>query len=213
MSSIRALFGLYRAPLADFKHQTRQWLDAESSDLRDLDEDAIRQRRKNTILVVSFGVWDIWNLVGTSYEKAAASADRSIEVLIEQLDLLSEGWDPNDFKVILTLPPDVTFFPAFKSTAKNHLDQLKDTVKIVQHWNDRLRDAVERWHLGTIHLFDTNAFLTDVIRDRQLFAEGVEEEEAGLWENVNDPCVTTRSQWAVVTDEQQCENPEKYLFW
>jgi hypothetical protein len=216
---MRTLFGLFRTPLADFKHQTRQWLDAESAALIDYSDDEIRQRRNNTVFVVSFGVWDIWNLVGTNYEKATASVDRSIAALVEQLDLLSAGWDPSDFRVVLTLTPDVTFFPAFKSATKNKLSRHhKDVVRIVEYWNDRLRDAAVRWALGTVYLFDTNAFMMDLIRDWELSAAGVVEHGLGEnkdpgWENVNDPCVTTRQQWVVTTDDLQCENPAKYLFW
>lgn len=216
LSSGRTLFGLYRSPVADFKHQARQWLDSESVALRDFPDDAIRHRQNNTIFVVSFGVWDIWDLVGQDYDKATASADRSIEVLMGQLDVLSEGWATNDFKVVLTLTPDVTFLPAFKSAAKGHPNQYKDAVKIAQYWNDRLRAAAEQWKFGTIHLFDTNEFIVGLIRDWQLVATGAEEKgdgkEDARWENVNDPCVTIRRQW-VTTSEEECPNPERYLFW
>ena len=216
LSSGCTLFGLYRSPVADFKHQVQKWVDNESAALLNSSEEGIRSRQNSTIFVVSFGVWDIWDLVGQDYNKAMASVDRSIDVLMGQLDVLSEGWNTNDFKVILTLTPDVTFLPAFKSTAKKNPNQQKDTVKIVQYWNDKLRAAAEQWKFGTIHLFDINEFMVGLIRDWQLIAEGVEDERTGKedtrWENVNEPCVTTRRQW-VTTSEQECENPEKYLFW
>ena len=216
LSSGRTLFGLYRSPVADFKHQVQKWVDNESAALLNSSEEGIRSRQNSTIFVVSFGVWDIWDLVGQDYNKAMASVDSSIDVLMGQLDVLSEGWNTNDFKVILTLTPDVTFLPAFKSTAKKNPNQQKDTVKIVQYWNDKLRAAAEQWKFGTIHLFDINEFMVGLIRDWQLIAEGVEDERTGKedtrWENVNEPCVTTRRQW-VTTSEQECENPEKYLFW
>lgn len=217
LSSARILFGLYRSPVADFKRQAKQWLNAESETLQDFSDDAIRHRQNHTIFVVSFGVWDIWDLVGQDYKKATASADRSIEVLMGQLDMLSEGWDTNDFKVILTLTPDVTFLPAFKPTAKKYPEQYKDAVKLAQYWNDKLRAAAKQWKFGTIHLFDTNEFMVGLIRDQQLAEVGVEDKDDGqeddaLWENVHDPCVTTRQQW-VTTSEEECRNPEKYLFW
>lgn len=217
-SSMRTLFGLYRSPVADFKHQARQWLDTESEVLRAFSDDEIRQRRDNTIFVVSFGVWDIWNLVGVNYKKATASVDRSIAVLMQQLDLVSEGWEPSDFRVIVTRLPNVTIFPAFKSTTKGDPTRAKDTSRVIQYWNDRLGDALAQWAHGTVYLFDTNAFMTDLIRDFELSVAGVEEDGLGAnndpgWENVYDPCVTTRQQWVVMVEESQCENPEKYLFW
>lgn len=78
---------------------------------------------------------------------------------------------------------------------------------------------MEKWGKGTIYLFDTETFLVDIIRDRQLYLVGIEESN-GLgrnqdpgWENVEDACVESKQQWVVTSETKRCENPDKYLFW
>lgn len=182
--------------------------------MRSLSDDDISLRQNNTIITVAFGVWDIWNLVGETYDIAKASIERSIRTLFEQLNALSDKWGTRNMKVILTMTVDVTFFPAFEPTSEKQ----KNTVKLVNYWNNMLRNGAEEWDRGTIYLFDTNAFMLDQIRDWQLFAAGMESanglgrnEDPG-WENVEKPCVMRRKTWALWGGER-CENPEKYLFW
>ncbi|KAJ0426405.1 hypothetical protein BJY00DRAFT_84793 [Aspergillus carlsbadensis] len=210
---------LYKSPLADFKAQVQQWVATETKVVLQLDDVAVHSRRNRTIVVVSFGVWDLWNLIEKDYDTASKSIDRSIEVIMEQFDLLSETWGRDDLKVILTLAPDVTFLPAFRPLGDKHVSQHKDTVKLVQRWNGRLQDAAQQWGKGAIYLFDTESFLTDLIRDRQLYAAGLEEAN-GLgknqdpgWENVESACVESSPQWVVTSESKRCKSPEKYLFW
>lgn len=100
---------LYKSPVADFKTQVKQWLAAEAKAVQNLGENAIHDRHNRTVLVVSFGVWDLWNMIERNYETATKSVDYSVEVIMEQLDMLSENWGSDDLKIILTLVPDVTF--------------------------------------------------------------------------------------------------------
>lgn len=220
------LFGrLSQTKLADFKTQLKQWLDAESASLVGLSEEQIRSRQDCTIFVVSFGVWDIWSLATNSYDEAEPSVERRIATLKQQLNQLSERWGPgtDKLKVILTLTVDVTFLPGFTATGG---EEYKDAVRILDSWNRKLRQAAMEWDRGTIYLFDTNAFVLDLIRDWQLYAAGIEEEN-GLgtnqdpgWENVGDACVESESGIQVMMSKdkskaqrKQCEHPEKYLFW
>lgn len=214
-----AVGSLYKFPVADFKSQVKQWLAAEAKAVESLDENAIHDRHNRTILVVSFGVWDLWNMIEQDYETATKSVDHSVEIIMEQLDMLSENWGNDDLKIILTLVPDVTFLPAFRPLGDQHVSQHKETVKLVTHWNSKLKSAVEKWGKGTIYLFDTEAFLVDLIRDRQLYSVGIEEsngmgrnQDPG-WENVEDACVESKQQWVVTSETKRCENPDKYLFW
>ncbi|KAJ6135883.1 hypothetical protein N7512_001043 [Penicillium capsulatum] len=78
--------------LADFKVQLRQWLDADSRLLEGLSPDQIQSRQRRTIFVVSFGVWDLWSLMTKDYETALSSVARRIQVVMDQLDELSERW-------------------------------------------------------------------------------------------------------------------------
>jgi len=209
---------LSQTQLADFKTQLQQWLDAESSALKGLSEEQIKFRQEHTIFVVSFGVWDIWDLVTNSkdYDSAVGSLERRIKTLMEQLDQLSERWGSTELKVILTQVVDVTFLPGFTAVG----DEYKNAVNLLDQWNRSLRRTAGDWKRGHIYLFDTNSFVLDRIRDWQLYAAGIEEEN-GLgknqepgWENISDPCVKSGSGIKVMmSKDQTCEHPEKYLFW
>ncbi|KAI3128943.1 hypothetical protein DTO039G3_6451 [Penicillium roqueforti] len=214
-SELDHLDRLSQTHIADFKSQLRQWLDAESPATKDLPEEEVRSRQDRTIFVVSFGVWDLWSLVTKDYDVASKSVERRIATLMSQLDTLSDRWGTTDLKVILTQTVDVTFLPGFNSVG----DQYKDTVRILDEWNGKLREVAREWSQGTIYLFDTNAFMMDRIRDWQLYAAGIEEEN-GLgknlvpgWENVVEPCVESGVQVMMSKEKKQCEDPERYLFW
>lgn len=70
---------------------------------------------------------------------------------------------------------------------------------------------------GTVYLYDTDAFMMDRIRDWQLYGVGIGEEN-GLgrkldgWENVVEPCVESGFR-VMMSKKEQCEHPDKYLFW
>ncbi|KAL4738327.1 hypothetical protein BDV11DRAFT_189919 [Aspergillus similis] len=209
----------YKSPLSDFRAQVKQWVDTETKAIQQLDDAVIHDRRNRTIVVVSFGVWDLWNMIEKDYETATESIDHIVEVIMEQFEVLSQHWGDDNLKIILTLVPDVTFLPAFRPHGDQNVSQYKETVKLVSYWNSELRGAAEQWGKGTIYLFDTESFVSDLIRDRQLFMAGVEESN-GLgknqdpgWENVEDPCVESTQQWVVRSETKRCEHPEKYLFW
>ncbi|GAD94485.1 conserved hypothetical protein [Paecilomyces variotii No. 5] len=206
--------GWYEAPLADLGSQMDQWLEAEQTVMQSMPAEAVETRHNNTIISVGFGVWDLWNLVGKDYDDAKESVVHSVTIIFERLNELSERWGTKDMRVILTMAPDVTFFPAFRPTPETQ----KDTVKLVEYWNNFLRSSAEEWDCGTIYLFDTNEFMLDQLRDWQLFAAGMEDEH-GLgknenpgWEDVTRPCVQRNSTFLGWT-EKQCEHPDKYLFW
>lgn len=200
---------LSRSRLADFKSQLQQWWDAESRVLKDLSPEEIHSRVNRTVFVVSFGVWDIWSLITTDYESASESVERRIATLVGLLDTLSER--VGALNLLVTQTVDVTFLPGFGSVG----DQYKDTVRILDRWNERLREVTRDWDRGTVYLFDTNTFVMDRIRDWQLYAAGIEEEN-GLgknldrWENVVEPCVESR---VMMSKQTQCAHPDRYLFW
>lgn len=174
-AELNLLGRLSQTKLPDFKTQLQQWLDAESFTLRGLSAEETQSRQERTLFVVSFGIWDVWSLVikAKDYSSAASSINWRIKSLMEQLDKLSQRWGSTSLKVILMQTVDVTILPGFPATDG---EEYKNAVKIVTEWNKRLRQEAEQWTRGTIYLFDTNAFMLDRIRDRQLYAAGIEEE-------------------------------------
>lgn len=121
---------LSQTRLAHIKSQLQQWLDAESPTLQGCSEDQIRSRLERTIFAVSFGVWDIWNLMtkAKDYDTAVGSIDRRIKRLFEQPDKLSERWGSSSLKLNLTQTVDVTFLPGFTTGGSG---DYKDAVKIL----------------------------------------------------------------------------------
>ncbi|CAG7920877.1 unnamed protein product [Penicillium olsonii] len=202
---------LSQTRLADFESQLEQWLTAESG--LNLSAEAVQSRQNHTIFVVSFGVWDLWSLIGKDYDAARQSIERRIARIMEHLDTLSARWGTSNLKVILTQTVDVTFLPGFDATRSS-----KDPVQLLAHWNLKLREAAAQWTQGTIYLFDLNEFLMDRIRDYQLYAAGIEE-ASGLgqnldgWTNVVEPCVASGFQVMMSKEQEPCEQPGQYLFW
>lgn len=147
-------------------------------------------------------------------EKAKSSADRSIKTLFDQLHALADKWEPLELKTILTLTSDLTFLPAFSPTAENH----KKTIALVGYWNTQLRTLAEEWERGTIFLFDTDSFMLDQIRDRQLYVAGLVDEmdptdnNSTDWHDVSSPCVKNNGT-ASSKNAEPCSNPEQFLFW
>jgi HMG box factor len=174
----------------------------------------MRTRQEATIFVVSFGVWDIWSLISKDYDTAKESVERRIATVITQLDLLAKHWNSeSELKVIVTQAVDVTFLPGYEQADTDY----KDTVRTVELWNKKLREAATAWEGGTVYLFDMNGWMVDRIRDWQLYAAGIEEEN-GLgkneqgWENVVEPCVESGFR-VMMSKGKACEEPGRYLFW
>lgn len=220
------LFGrLSQGQVPDFKSQLDQWLTAETAIMEKLSEEERKTRQERTVFAISFGIWDIWGLKDTDYNTALASIERRIKKFMEQLDRLDEqfkSWGSTELQIIMTQTMDVTFLPAFKVSGG---DEFKNAVRILTDWNSKLKSAATEWKEGKaqwLYMFDTNAFVMDRIRDWQLYASGIEEEngigsnkEPG-WENVSAPCQSSESGLRVMMSKKEttrCQHPEKYLFW
>ena len=203
-------------PLADFTQQMRRWTENEDAVNRALTAEQAGILQNNTLYVVSFGVWDIWYLVDLGTKAAAPLIDQKIQVIMEQLDVLADQQSMvNETKVLMTLPLDISFLPGFHTT--KGLAEEKAAVEIVRYWGSRLITACDKWERGTVHIFDINSFVVDLIRDWQFFAVGIVKTTNGLgknedpgWENVREPCITTSGSDG---GKAKCVNPDKYLFW
>ncbi|KAJ5224074.1 hypothetical protein N7468_008616 [Penicillium chermesinum] len=179
----------------DFKTQLEKWLVAEKQTLYGLSEEDLWSRQQRTIFAVSFGVWDIWDLVQKDYDTAVASIDRRMESLLGQLNQLSDRWGSSDIKLILTQTVDVTFLPAFEPTFSTSGTEYKESVKIIAHWNAKMRETLASW-------------------DR---ARGLGANTDPGWENVADGCVESMGFQVMMSkgagEKARCEHPDKYLFW
>ncbi|EAS36129.3 uncharacterized protein CIMG_01483 [Coccidioides immitis RS] len=197
---------------ADLNDQMSGWLNKEEDAARGVLGKATSRLKQNTIFVVSFGTWDLWQLAAEDLDTARESVQRIVEKMFAYLDELAEIWSRKHTKIILSLPVDVTFLPAFK-TRQGVLQ--KDAVNLTDHWHNEVRSRAEQWKTGSIFLLDTNSFLIDQVRERQLWVGGlIEGEDFGkngiAWENVNEPCVGPAKSRL---KRKTCSDPEKFLFW
>lgn len=199
-------------PPADLNFQISEWLDKKKSAFRRVPAKQVLAVKQGTIFVVSFGTWDLWKLAEQDLDTATTSAARIVDKLFAHLSNLAEKWSPKDTKIILSLPVDVTFLPAFKG--REGVVQ-KDAVMLAEHWHSLVRGHAEQWQHGSLFLLDTNSFLIDQVRERQLWVGGLIErdefEENGMaWEDVSKPCVDPAQD---SLRQKNCSDPGMFLFW
>ncbi|KAK2746608.1 hypothetical protein FQN55_005596 [Onygenales sp. PD_40] len=201
------------SPLADLKTQMRRWMLKEEKATAGFTKEEIERRQKYTIFSVSFGVWDIWRLLGQDLAAAKLSAQRSVATIFEELSVLGFKWTAGEMKVVLMAAVDVTFLPAFKLNNETH----RDAVPLVDEWNKQLKEHAKAWKNGPIFFLDTNSFLLDQLRERQLWVAGyIDTKDFGKdgmdWDNVDSACAVVSKKW-LLGKQEVCRVPEKYLFW
>ncbi|KAI1909519.1 hypothetical protein LOZ12_001945 [Ophidiomyces ophidiicola] len=196
----------------DLGSRISEWLNREEKASLYMSTKKISVRKRRTMFVVSFGTWDLWKLAEQDIEMAQSSAERIVDKLFIHLNNLAIKWSTSDTKVILSLPVDMTFLPAFK--VRQGVNQ-KDAILLLEHWHERVRGYAEQWQHGSLFLLDANSFVIDQVRRRQLWVGGlINNEEFGkdgvAWENVDEPCVNVTQ---LPPKQSHCSNPEKFLFW
>ncbi|PGH27256.1 hypothetical protein AJ80_00966 [Polytolypa hystricis UAMH7299] len=197
----------------DLKTQISRWIQKEKEAVQELPEDRLKPRQRNTIFSLSVGVWDIRRLIGGNVATSKAAIRRSVATIFDELKRLTELSTAKDMKVILMNPVDVTLLPAYDPMDGHH----REAIELFQEWTNELKRLSEGWEHGSIFYVDTNSFLADQIRERQLWVSGylesadLEKEGVG-WEDVDRACVGDRKKW-ILWGQEICDLPEKYLFW
>lgn len=201
-------------PLPDITAQVDTFMTREKERAAGLTDGAIAERRQNTIFVIQFGLWDVWRLIGQPENVVQDSINRSIDTIFKQLARIVDEYTPTDVKVILMGAIDVTFLPAY--TAANGDRQ---AIEVSEHWNAELRRRTEEFKRASIFLVDTQSFLVDQFRLRELWSNGyIESDEYGregrvAWLNVRDACLDGTKKKMLFMSTSTCRSPEKYLFW
>lgn len=194
-------------PLPDLKAQVDRWTNYDEKNIQGLSEEELGDGKNNTIFVVSFGLWDIWHCSEQKMEAAKSHVVSSVSEIYDQLTVLANRWNSTDLKIVLPTAVDLTFLPGFTRPA----EALRNTVSLVELWNEQLEVQAETWEDGVIYSYDTNAFMLDQIRDRQLFTNGLGTERP-VWDNVQSACMGYGYH---ETDggENRWSKPDTYLFW
>jgi len=127
---------------------------------------------RDTVFVVSFGLWDIYQLAGLDGELAQNLTDISLTELFTQLDILYSYYVehlPNNsllatqsmqrnttlvepaFRVIIPKLSDPTLLPGWMSqrpvplTPTSIAEQQKNAVYLTEHWNSILENKMAHW--------------------------------------------------------------------
>lgn len=202
-------------PLPDLRSQIDQWLAAEINAAQEDPEGGdVPTRSINTVFALSFLIWDIYKFQGIHLGDAKDSIQRSIGTLFQQLDRLAEHTGPDDLRILLLMSVDPTFLPAFDPSQGQ-----KDMVSVASQWNKELKEQADKWKNGSIYIFNTNEFLTNQIKSQQFYMAGILDGHGlgkeNLWDDVENPCVQTKSNWLpfLSDKDERCAHPEKFLFW
>ncbi|KAI5304134.1 hypothetical protein KEM56_006813 [Ascosphaera pollenicola] len=201
-------------PLPDLAAQMDAFIAREKDRIAKLTDGAIEERRRNTIFVIQFGLWDVWRLIGRPEDVVQDSINRSIDTIFKQLGRLVDEFSPTDVKVLLMGAVDVTFLPAYTAA-----DGDRQAIEVSERWNKELRRRTEEFKRCSIFLVDVQSFLVDQFRLRELWSNGyIENDEFGRegripWLNVRDACLDGTKKKMSSMSTSTCKDPEKYLFW
>ena len=183
---------------------------------------------KGTIFSVWFSLWDVWYDSQRSKEDSEKAIEDTINALFVQLDVLAKHW-PLRVKIIMPKAVDPTFLPGWHATRtgpsgsdRTAIEQ-RSAVRLVAKWNSAIQERSATWENGHLYLYDTNEWIIEQIRDRQMEILNVAEKHdsdksKSPWGNVTSPCVGNGDQKhpnATETDDGivRCLDPQRYLFW
>ncbi|KAL8762179.1 MAG: hypothetical protein Q9184_001776 [Pyrenodesmia sp. 2 TL-2023] len=141
--------------LPDLKTQVAQWLRFEKKQYTS----SRRRERRN----------------GGPFSPSAIR--QSIDSLFEQLGVIADSW-PLGTKIILPEAMDPTFLPAWSmertgpSGSDHSADDQRNAVQLVKQWNAGLDLRASDWHKAQIYIYNTNEWMLNQVRERQLILGG-----------------------------------------
>ncbi|KAH7351159.1 hypothetical protein BKA65DRAFT_476491 [Rhexocercosporidium sp. MPI-PUGE-AT-0058] len=121
------------------------------------------QPPRETLFVLSFGFWDIYNFARLDYEMAKNVTDRSVDEIFHQLDILYDHFDKNlypaevnattrpRFRVIIPRLFDPTLTPGWIShrpaplSPRSVAEEQKNAVYLTERWNQMMENTMGSW--------------------------------------------------------------------
>ena len=208
-------------PLADLKTQVQQWLRFEQQQYGTSRVSEVE--RNGTIFTIWLSLWDLWYYAEKEHSNAEWAVTKTMDILFDQLDIIAENW-PSEMKIIMPEAIDLSFLPAWHNTriGRSGTDQkgdiLRNSIALVEQWNNALDTRAAGWQRGSMYIYNTNEWLLDQVREQQLLdarvsdANGMGSNQTP-WDNVHSGCLESSKDHIDLAKAAHCSDPDKYLFW
>ncbi|KAK0104014.1 hypothetical protein ONS96_005119 [Cadophora gregata f. sp. sojae] len=139
---------------------------------------APKEAPKETIFVLSFGFWDIYDFARLDYAMAMNVTDRSIDEIFTQLDILYNHFDTTlypaeinaisrpKFRIIIPRLFDPTLTPGWTShrpaplSPSSVAEQQKNAVYLTERWNQMVENNMGSW-MNSLSDFEFQAESTE----------------------------------------------------
>lgn len=155
---------------------------------------------------------------------AMVAIENSIDVLLQQLDLLVEAVPT--VRVVIPLMLDMTFLPRFQAAKGEAHGNFAETqhlmVFLSTYWNAVLLRQAAQWNNGDIYMPDLNSLLMAQVRSKQLYSDKISDvwnvgRQSPMFDNVVQPCLTRRPDENMsnlhADSMEKCADPAAHLFW
>jgi hypothetical protein len=212
--------------LPDLGDQIWQWIPSYLEMQKWTTAEELQAINNRTIFVIYFGVWDIWHASGMEMNDGLGVIERGIDLMFHRISVLTEYWGNYTLRIVIPLAVDPTFLPGWQTRLhpgehESGVRVQRSAVSLVHRWNENLEASARKIEKVQIYLFDTNAFITDRIRDQQMYSSGVSDADGWgkrgpTWEIVDAACGGGHDRESSRTangGKSPCKYPEKYLYW
>jgi hypothetical protein len=211
--------------LFDFQTQVQQFIAFEKETGRRRIPERLRKVDEWTVFTVFFGIWDLLEYSVLEKEVAIHAIDRSVEELIQNLDILVDHVD-GPVKVIMPRLMDVTFLPRYSNrkndSATKFAQNQHQAVFLWTYWNMVLSRAANEWGNGDLFMPDLHGMIVNQVRSKQLYSTQISDAEGWgkqmpLFDEVEQPCLAMKTDGGAddlhAPIMERCSDPTRHLFW
>jgi len=195
---------------------------------------------KETLFIISFGFWDIYNFASLDYALAKNTTDQSINELFAQIDILYNHYNSSQlsistapinssahtFQIIIPKVLDPSVSPGWLTQRPSPVKPSStSTASLESTPTSTSNKTVETGSLKDVFYYDLSARLLDTMIEHQMESEGLKD-ASGLgagdspYENVERPCVyqadddeDTYGLGELVNGMIVCAEPDMWLWW
>ncbi|APA16331.1 hypothetical protein sscle_16g111010 [Sclerotinia sclerotiorum 1980 UF-70] len=147
-----------------------------------------KKKLRETIFVLSFGIWDVWHYASLDYSKAKEAQNKVVEEMFAQLDNLyahhretleathiiekphnkSHVVPKPQFKVIIPKVFDPTMLPGWLSQRPVPLrpssvaEHQKNAISLLRDWDNKMENSIKPWFASTPEVTTSNEWMEPV---------------------------------------------------